>query len=49
MKDLEKIREQIITIVVLSLTIALSSSNLNLETINEINLANQWLLPEVID
>lgn len=49
MKDLEKIREQIITIVVLSLTIALSSSNLNSGTMNEINLADQWLLPEVID
>ncbi len=49
MKDLERIQEEIITILVLTLTLAFTSSNLTPESLENHSLAERLPLTEAID
>ena len=49
MKDLERIRDEIITILVLILTLVFTSSNLTLEPLEDKSLAWRFLLTEEIN
>ena len=49
MKDLERIRDEVITILVLMLTLAFTSSNLTPESLENQSLAQRLLFTEMIN